>query len=53
MKRPVTILICAVIPMIISTILKMLLKFSDNVMISIYFIMFGTLFLISKKKGWL
>lgn len=53
MKRLITILVCAVVPMIISTILKGLLQFSDNIMVTIYFVMFFALFFISKKKGWI
>lgn len=53
MKRLITILVCAGVPMIISTILKNIFQFSENIMVAIYFVMFFGLFFLSKKKGWI
>lgn len=53
MKRLIAVVVCAGIPMIISTILQRMLHFSDNIMVAIYFVMLFILFFLFKKKGWI
>lgn len=52
MRNILAVVICAAVPMIISTALKSIIGFSDNIMITIYFVMFFVLFLLGKKKEW-
>lgn len=53
MKRLVTLLICAGVPLIVSSGLKYVLEFSDNIMVLIYFVLFFGLFFLAKKKRWI
>lgn len=53
MKKLITVVVCAGIPMIISTILQRMFQFSDNIMVAIYFVMLFILFFLFKKKGWI
>lgn len=53
MKKLLILLVCAGVPLIVSTGLKYILEFSDNIMVLIYFVLFFGLFLLAKKKQWI
>ncbi|MDD6183716.1 MAG: hypothetical protein PUB25_08395 [Lachnospiraceae bacterium] len=48
MKKMVTILVCAAIPLLVSGLAKQVWNVSDFVMVGIYFVLFFILYFISK-----